>query len=64
VIHKDAVINNKTNGFAKSAATACDHVLGSALIQLQNTAKVQGANAVTNMVSYFKSNESKSIQLR
>ena len=60
VIQKDAVTNKKTNGFAKSAETACDHVLRSALIQLQNTAKAQGANAVTNIVSYFKSNESKS----
>ena len=60
VIQKDEVTNKKTNGFAKSAETACDHVLRSALIQLQNTAKAQGANAVTNIVSYFKSNESKS----
>ncbi|NNH88113.1 excinuclease [Acinetobacter terrae] len=60
VVQKDAVTNKKTNGFAKSAETACDHVLRSALIQLQNTAKAQGANSVTNIVSYFKANESKS----
>ena len=60
VLEKDAVTNKKTNGFANSAETACDHVLRTALIQLQNTAKAQGANSVTNIVSYFKSNETKS----
>lgn len=60
VVQKDAVTNKKTNGFAKSAEAACDHVLRSALIQLQNTAKAQGANSVTNIVSYFKANETKS----
>ena len=60
VVQKDAVTNKKTNGFAKSAEAACDHVLRSALIQLQNSAKAQGANSVTNIGSYFKSNETKS----
>ena len=60
VISKDLVTNKKTNGFAKSAETACDHVLRSALIQFQNTAKAKGANAVTNLVSFYKSNEFKS----
>ncbi|OTG75579.1 excinuclease [Acinetobacter terrae] len=60
VVQKDAVTNKKTNAFAKSAETACDHVLRSALIQLQNTAKAQGVNSVTNIVSYFKANETKS----
>src|SRR5690606_20026657 len=60
VVQKDAVTNKKTNGFDKSAETACDHVLRSALIQVQNSAKAQGANSVTNIVSYFKSNETKS----
>ena len=32
IIQKDAVTNKKTNGFAKPAETACDHVLRSALI--------------------------------
>ncbi|EPF70006.1 hypothetical protein [Acinetobacter rudis] len=54
------VTNKKTNGFAKSAEGSCDHVLRSNLIQLQESAKAQGANAVTNIVSYFKANESKS----
>lgn len=60
LIKADVVTNKKTNGFGKSAEKACDHVLRSALIQLQNTAKAQGANGVTNIVSYFKANESKS----
>ncbi|AMW79782.1 excinuclease [Acinetobacter sp. TGL-Y2] len=60
VIEKDLVTNKKTNGFAKRANKACDHVLRSALIQFQNTAKAKGANAVTNIVSYYKSNENKS----
>ncbi|TCM63206.1 hypothetical protein EC844_12225 [Acinetobacter calcoaceticus] len=60
LISADSVTNKKTNGFAKSAESSCDHVLRSALIQLQNSAKAQGANSVTNIVSYFKSNESKS----
>lgn len=60
LIEKGVVTNKKTNGFAKSAENACDHVLRSALIQLQNTAKARGANAVTNIVSYYKANTSKS----
>ena len=46
LIEKGLVPNKKTNGCAKSAETSCDHVLRSALIQFQNTAKANGANAV------------------
>lgn len=60
VIDRGLVTNKKTNGFAKSAENACDHALRSALIQFQNTAKSRGANAVTNLVSYYKANTSKS----
>lgn len=60
LIEAGAVTNKKTNGFGKSAEKSCDHVLRSALIQLQNTAKEKGANAVTNIVSFYKSNETKS----
>ena len=35
VIKKGLVTNKKTNGFAKSAETSCDHVLRSALIHGQ-----------------------------
>jgi uncharacterized protein YbjQ (UPF0145 family) len=55
-IERGLVTNKKTNGFGKSAENACDHVLRSALIQFQNTAKARGANAVTNLVSYYKAN--------
>lgn len=60
VIQKGLITNKKTNGFAKSAESSCDHVLRSALIQFQNTAKAKGANAVTNLVSFYKSNETRS----
>lgn len=60
VIQKDVVTNKKTNGFAKSAEASCDWVLRSALIQLQNAAKQQGGNAVTNITSYYKAHETKS----
>lgn len=60
VVEKGLVTNKKTNGFGKSAEKACDHVLRSALIQFQNTAKSRGANAVTNLVSFYKSNETRS----
>ncbi|WP_445114981.1 excinuclease [Acinetobacter sp. WZC-1] len=59
LVQKELVSNKKTNGFAKTAEKSCDHVLRSALIQLQEAAKARGANAVTNIVSYFKANESK-----
>ena len=60
VLSKGVVTNKKTNGFAKPAEKACDHVLRSALIQLEKAAHQRGANAVTNIVSFYKSNESKS----
>ncbi|WP_173912438.1 excinuclease [Acinetobacter sp. Marseille-Q1618] len=60
VLEKGLVTNKKTNGFGKSAENACDHVLRSALIQFQNTAKSRGANAVTNITSFYKSNETRS----
>ena len=59
VISKDLISNKKTNGFGKSAEAACDWALRSALIQFQQTAKAQGANAVTNIVSFYKRNEYK-----
>ncbi|MCU4581623.1 excinuclease [Acinetobacter gyllenbergii] len=58
VVEQDIVTNQKTNGFGKSAEKSCDWVLRSALIQLDKAAKARGANAVTNIVSYFKKNES------
>ncbi|ESK56712.1 hypothetical protein [Acinetobacter tjernbergiae] len=60
VLEQDIVTNQKTNGFGKSAETSCDWVLRSALLQLDKAAKARGANAVTNIVSYYKKNETKS----
>ncbi len=53
----DAVTNKKTNAFNKSDKEACAWVLQSALITLQNAAKNAGANAVVDIVSYYKRNE-------
>jgi len=60
VLEQDIVTNQKTNGFGKSAEKSCDWVFRSALIQLDKAAKARGANAVTNIVSYFKKNEAQS----
>ena len=53
----DAVTNKKTNAFNKSDEEACTWVLQSALITLQSAAKNAGANAVVDIVSYYKRNE-------
>ena len=53
----DAVTNKKTNAFNKSDEEACAWVLQSALITLQDAAKRAGANAVVDIVSYYKRNE-------
>ncbi|MBA1273760.1 hypothetical protein [Stutzerimonas azotifigens] len=48
--------NRKTNASNKSDEEACSWVLQSVLASLQNTAKQAGANAVVNIVSYYKRN--------
>jgi len=58
----ETITNQKTNAFAKSDAVACDHVLRSALIRLQNAAKNAGANAVVDIVSFYKRNEYRDVQ--
>lgn len=55
----DDIANKKTNGFGKSNQTSCQHVMLSVLLAFQATAKRKGANAVIDMVSYFKRNESR-----
>lgn len=60
VLEQGIVTNQKTNGFGKSAEKSCDWVLRSALLQLDKAAKARGANAVTNIVSYYKKNETSS----
>lgn len=54
------VSNPKTNGFNKSDEFGCKWAALSALISLQNSAKREGANAVIDIVSYYKKNEYKS----
>jgi uncharacterized protein YbjQ (UPF0145 family) len=46
--------NRKTNAFGKSDEQACNWAFLSALIQLEKRAGELGANAVVNIVSYYK----------
>ena len=59
VVSPGAVTNKKTNAFNKTDQEACEWVVQSAIISLHQAAKNAGANAVTNIVSYYKSNERK-----
>ncbi|WP_354686499.1 excinuclease ATPase subunit [Cupriavidus necator] len=54
---ESGVSNRKTNGVGKSDEEGCRWAALSALIALQETAKAQGANAVVDIVSYYKKNE-------
>jgi uncharacterized protein YbjQ (UPF0145 family) len=54
------VANRKTNAFNKSDREACRWVALSALKALQEKARQQGANAVVDIVSYYKKNEFRS----
>ncbi len=54
------VTNKKTNGVGKSDADSCRWVALSALKSLQEGAKARGANAVVDIVSYYKKNEFRS----
>jgi len=58
----ETITNQKTNSFRKSDAVACDHVLRSALLRLQQAAKNAGANAVVDIVSFYKRNEYRDAQ--
>ena len=59
VVSPNAVTNKKTNAFNKSDEAACEWALQSALLTMQDAAKKVNANAVTNIVSYYKKNERK-----
>lgn len=59
VLSPAAVTNKKTNAFNKSDEAACEWALQSALLTLQDSARKVGANAVTNISSYYKRNERK-----
>jgi uncharacterized protein YbjQ (UPF0145 family) len=50
----EGVSNRKTNGAAKSDVDACRWAALSALIAFQDSAKLKSANAVINLVSYYK----------
>lgn len=54
------VSNRKTNGVGKSDEVGCRWAALSALIAFQDKAKAMGANAVVDIVSYYKRDEFKS----
>ena len=58
----DGVTNPKTNGVGKSDEYGCKWVILSGLIKLQESAKANGADAVVNLVSYYKKNETRSAE--
>lgn len=60
VLDAEAITNKKTSGVGKSDEEACRWALMSALITLQGAAKKVGANAVSDIVSFYKRNEYKS----
>lgn len=56
----EGVSNRKTNAANKSDEEACRWAALSALKAFQESAKQRGANAVVDIVSYYKKNEFKS----
>ena len=48
------VTNKKTNAFGKGVDTTCQRAAMSALLSLQDRAKQLGANAVVDVVSFYK----------
>ncbi|MDR2787017.1 MAG: hypothetical protein LBD06_01410 [Candidatus Accumulibacter sp.] len=54
---EEALSNRKTNAFGKTDEEACNWALRSVLIAFQENAKKNGANAVINLVSYYKKKE-------
>lgn len=52
--HGNFVTNKKTNAFNKSDEEACQWVMLSALISLQDRVKSEGGNAVINIESFYK----------
>jgi uncharacterized protein YbjQ (UPF0145 family) len=48
------ISNRKTNAFGKSDEKACNWAFLSAMIALERRAKQLGANAVVNIVSYYR----------
>ncbi|WP_218572971.1 excinuclease [Pseudomonas sp. gcc21] len=58
--HGNFVTNKKTNAFGKSDQQACQWVMLSALIALQDRVKAEGGNAVVNIESFYKQQPMKS----
>lgn len=56
----EGITNQKTNGFGKSDDFGCRWAILSALIRLQEEGKRSGADAVVDLVSFYKRNEVKS----
>ena len=54
------VSNQKTNGVGKTDEFGCKWAALSALMQFEKSAKRHGANAVVNLTSYYKKEETKS----
>lgn len=50
------VANRKTNAFGKADEVACNWAFLSALVAMEKRAQALGANAVVNIVSYYKKN--------
>lgn len=50
------VTNRKTNAFGKSDERACNWAFLSAMVALEKRAQQLGADAVVNIVSYYKKN--------
>src|SRR5262247_3163974 len=48
------ISNRKTNAFGKSDEKACNWAFLSAMIALERRAKQLGANAIVNIVSYYR----------
>ena len=49
--------NKKTNAFNKTDKRACEWAFLSAMLSLQNRARLEGGNAVKNIRSFYKRNE-------
>ncbi|HMB59901.1 MAG TPA: hypothetical protein VKN35_08310 [Xanthomonadales bacterium] len=58
--HGEFRTNKKTNAFGKTDQFACEWAMLSALIQLHERAQSLGANAVINIRSNYKDNETSS----
>lgn len=52
--------NKKTNGFNKSDRAACEWTFLSALLELQERARKEGGNAIINIKSNYKNQETSS----